>query len=305
LTEALSRLEGAREALAVHASIDDALLLCALELEASALRVRKRLPDGARPIAPPAVDGRFPDREKSARFEALCLRLEEACGGLLTGTCHDSVNHWLLALRAGASPDELRPAWSALSSLRGREPALSQVLLPLLPESLRLALWSPHLEDPLRAISLSGVQGLAASGGSPLLRRHTLGVWRLAEAGLAAPPRPLAEALLRESLAHVLVNWRSLDGPLRREDDYWRWTYLYGRVLSLRLYAERGEAWPSFPLEPLARRFAEAWPQEAGWLRDKVLEAGDVGDWREHRRFFARQLRASVDRMDELFPDQV
>ena len=305
LTQALSRLEDAREALAVRAAIDDAFLLCALELESAALRVRKRLPRESQPIAAPDSGIRFPDEAGAVRFEALCLRLEEACGGLLAGALHDSANHWLLALRSRAGPDELRSAWRALAALRGREPALSQVLLPLLPESLRLALWSPHLEDPLRALSLSGVPGLAASGDSPLLRRHTLGVWRLCEAGLAAPPRPLAEALLRESLAHVLVNWRSLDGPLRREDDYWRWTYLYGRVLSLRLYAERGEAWPSFPLEPLARRFAEAWPQEAGWLRDKVLEAGDVGDWRENRLFFARQLRASVRRMDELFPEQV
>ncbi|MBI5241200.1 MAG: glycosyltransferase [Elusimicrobia bacterium] len=305
LRDALAALEGSRPAARTRAAIADAFVLCALELESSALKVRERLPAGAEPIAAAAAGAAFPEKEKSARFEALCLRLEESCGGLLVGALHDSVNHWLLALRAACGPEDLRRAWQALSSLRGRETALSQVLLPLPPESLRLALWSPHLEDPLRALSVLGVRGCVSSGSTPLLRRHTLGAWKLSGAGITAPPRPLAESLLRESLAHVLVNWRSLDGPVRREDDYWRWAYLYGRALSLRLHADLGEAWPSFPLEPLARRFSAAYPEESGWLRDRVLAAGDVGDWRGHRAFFARQMRGSVRRMDELLAQQV
>jgi GT2 family glycosyltransferase len=309
--QALEVLEKARAAREVRDAVETALLVCAQELEASAGAVRGRLPAGASPLEPAPPISLFPEPEKAALLEGLCLKIGQATGGLLTGALHDSVNHWLLALRAGAGPDELRPAWRALLAVRREESALSQVLIPLHPEALRLALWSPHLEDPLRALSVLAALGRGAaavcvsSGSSPLLRRHTLGLWRLAETGIAAPPRPLAEALLRESLAHLLVNWRALGGPHRREDDYCRWTYLYGRVLSLRLFTDRGEAWPVFPLEPLARRFAEAYPKEAAAIRAGVLEAEDVGVWGTHRLFFARQLRGSVGRVDELLAQEV
>jgi hypothetical protein len=306
--EALEQARGSRE---VRDAVETSLLVCAQELEASAGAVRGRLPAEAASLEPASAVVIFPEPEKAVLLEKLCLRLERESAGLLVGALHDSVNHWLLALRAGAGPDELRPAWRALLAVRREESALSQVLIPLPPEALRLALWSPHLEDPLRARSVLAALGRGAaavcvsSGSSPLLRRHTLGLWRLAEAGIAAPPRPLAEALLRESLAHLLVNWRALGGPHRREDDYCRWTYLYGRVLSLRLFTDRGEARPVFPLEPLARRFAETYPEEAAAVRAGVLEAEDVGSWERHRPFFARQLRGSVGRVDELLAQEV
>ncbi|MBI3552391.1 MAG: glycosyltransferase [Elusimicrobia bacterium] len=295
--QALARLDGAREPLV---AVEDAFLLASQGLEDGARRALALVPQGA--PAASAADGparALPREERS--FAALCGKLEGACGGLLTGAIHDSLEHWLLAVREGGASERTRNAWRALRALRRTESALSQAVLPLPPCAFRLALWAPFAEDPLRALCVgamlrSGSKGpwIAASGSSPLLERHVLSLWGLSSEAVPPPPRALAEALMRESLSHVLVNWRALGEADRRDDDRHRWVYLYGRALSLRLYAQTKELWPGFPLEPLAARFSRAFPQERDWIETGVLKAAGIGDWAVHRAFFARQFREAA-----------
>ena len=109
----------------------------------------------------------------------------------------------------------------------------------------------------------------------------------------AEPPLALAQAMVMESWAHLSLNWRVMEG-VRRTSDLHRWVYLYSRVMSLRLFFETGEAWPMFPLEPLARRFAQVHPETADWLKRGVLEALSTEPWPGHWDFFAVQMRTAI-----------
>ncbi len=294
MAAALQALEAAGAGEGLRRAVESACLATAENLEASAGRVLGSVPANPGPVVPPSLEVRRFSRERED-FERVCRMLRSATGGNVERAIHDNVYHFLIGVRRGPA-ETMRGVWSTIRNLRGTVPALAGTVLPLPPAAFRLALWSPYLEDPLRFLSVSAVlggdpSGAAISGTSAGLRRHVLSVWNVDRTSLGAPPRPLTELLLRESVAHLAVNWRAFGGLERRESDLYRWVYLYSRVMSLRLHQRMGEAWPVFPLAPLASRFGEAFPEEKSWVEAQVLGAEGLGDWRRHRGFFSRNIR--------------
>jgi GT2 family glycosyltransferase len=280
LAEAMAALDAARRPADMGAAVCAAVRAAAARLESGARAVLDRLPRGEPvPAGPSAVK----DPWESGAFERDCGRLSRELGPDLRWAIHDNLFHLLLGV-SDAGPE----FWMRLRGLR----RCAGAIIPLGNSSLRLCLWSAYLEDPLKALSvralLDGSRCSAArSGRSGLLRRHVLSAWKVEPGLVPPPPLTLARELALESAAHLMLDWRSLAGSGLQ-----RWTYLYGRAMGLRLFLERSEAWSAFPMEPLAERFCEAYPEEARWVRERVLAGTVVGGAAAHHDFFSRQMRA-------------
>ena len=276
-----------------------AAALAARKVEAGAGTVLERLDKTAagapklRAAAPLQAEA---DAREGERFAELCREIEGELGPGFTFALHDSVFQFLL----GCSAETLERAepefWTTLRGLKRRHRSLSGALLPLGASGARLLLYGAFSQDPCAALSLPAPANFSIrSGKAPLLAQHLLSGWGLPSELRGGPPVAFAQAMVMESWAHLALNWRVLEG-VRRTSDLHRWVYLYSRVMSLRLFFETGEAWPAFPLEPLARRFAQVHPETSDWLKRGVLEALSTEPWPGHWDFFAVQMRTSLRR---------
>lgn len=280
--------------------VGEALTVGLAELETDARRVLHHLPDGDC-IKNPEGGEREQNIEEREAFDRVCRGLRSLLGRTFRCALHDNVFCFYLGLEDSDVFSRSRSILPALRAFKLAEPGMAGPLLPLLPASWRLAFWGPYLEDPLKCISAVAVAGnqidgcgTLRSGSSEVLARHKMAGWRLGVEDIALPPQPLAQLLVRESMSHLMMNWRAFDNPTRRENNFYRWTYLFSRVMSLRLMAEKGEAWPAFPLEPTAIRFAAHYPEASHWIKQQMLGRISLGNWDRHREFLSQQIRTMI-----------
>jgi hypothetical protein len=266
-------------------------------------RAAARLERAARAVAPPAasdaalVPRAAPFAAAAAEARDACARLGAALGAGPRWAVFDSVAgvRAELAALAGEGAAE---RWSAMRALKTRDLSLQGGLLAAGPATLELFVRSAAGDDPLKALSWRAAAGGGVSGAGPLLRRHAVAVCGDAAALPGLPARGRVDAAMAEHAATTLLHWRGrIAGPdgASAED---RWTRLVGAALSLRAWAERGELLPAFPLEPLALRHAAAHPEDADWIRRRVLEALEPAFAAEDVAALARQMRAIGARLD-------
>lgn len=287
---AVSRLESLREAEDFGVSVEEAALRGFEEISDCARIVNARLGSGdARPVWTPTVSC---EREARA-FDGLYARLSDLWGDGLFAA-HDNARRFLLEDRFG-SLEERRRGWRRLKELRAQEPSLQSPLFPLSKNMLRPLLAGPFDEDPWAGAAVCAVSGKTfgrsvLAGRSGLLERYWLSVRNAPDVSDVSLPRALTEAAARECLAHLRVNWRDAFGRGVGGTDFSRWFYLYGRMMSLRLYLDEGEIIPPFFLEELTRRFAESRPGTVRALGEYVLRRRSVEILPGEAEFFADQL---------------
>ena len=257
---------------------------------ASLLDARAREISGAlAPDGPSAVEKGVPAPRAAQEAESAVARLGAAVTRPKTAVFDSTSGAWLVFPRLGEGGEDAG-FWGALRDFKRHDPAYRGALLPMTEASLRMLAWSAYGEDPLKALAWRAGIPAAASGSGPLLSRHVVAV--VGEDGLPpAPPKELAESLLRESAALMLLHWRGrLAGP-DASSPLDLWMGLYGRTLALRAWAEEGRFSPAFPLEPLARRHALRHPEDADWIEHHVLGAAALDDRVGDLRFLGRQMR--------------
>ena len=294
---ALRGLEGEPARLAAEAATGAEEALAGLCAEsARILDARAREIAGALTGAgPAAAETGIPAPQAAQAAQAAVARLGAAVGLPKTAVFDSTSGAWLVFPRLAEAGDGAG-FWDALRSFKRRDPAYAGTVLPLTEASLRLLAWSAYGEDPLKALAWRAAVPAAASGLGPLLSRHIVAV--VGEEGLPPPPpQALAEGLLRESAALLLLHWRGRMAGPDAASPLDQWTGFYGRTLALRAWLEEGRCSPTFPLEPLARRHAQRHPEDAAWIEDRVLGACALDDRPGDLRFLGRQMRELARRL--------
>ncbi|MEK7232983.1 MAG: glycosyltransferase [Elusimicrobiota bacterium] len=288
---AMKGLESDLARIAARAAADDGEALAGLcaesarLLDARARVIAARLPEAGTAV----VTAGIPAPRAAQEAESAIARLGAAVGRPKTAVFDSTLGAWLVFPRL-ADGDDSAGFWNALKSFKRQDPAYAGTVFPLTETSLRLLAWSAYAEDPLKTLAWRSAVPAAASGCGPLLSRHVVAIVG-AEGLPPVPPQALAESLLRESAALLLLHWRGrLTGP-DAASPLDLWTRFYGRTLAVRAWLEEGKLFPSFPLEPLARRHALRHPKDSAWIEDRVLGATALDDRTGDLRFLGHQMR--------------
>lgn len=189
-------------------------------------------------------------------------------GGLpkVHGLYYDGMLRWLLVADAGDRA-ELARLFEHVRRWRAEDPVFGPPPSIVSKAMFQLLLWTPYLDSPFLYWSLSPdlhPLGLEARrrARSPLLAFAQRAQWRITAGDFLPPPRSVLGWSLELSAANLALSLRlfGLDGWAG--DNAYRVGLLYGRLLSARLYRQRGEAFDPDDLDSLVEA-ARALPEFA------------------------------------------
>lgn len=167
----------------------------------------------------------------------------------IRGFYFDGMLRWVIVADA-ADGAELVRLFEHVRRWREQEPVLSTPPSIVTPAMFQLLLWTPFLDSPFLYWTLSpDLHPLTVEARrrarTPLLAFAQRAQWRMVAGDFRAPTRELLDWSTELSVANLALSLRlfGLDGWAG--DNAYRVGLLYGRLLSLRLYRERGT--PSDP----------------------------------------------------------
>jgi hypothetical protein len=220
----------------------------------------------------------------------------------------DTVFRWFVVLADAPGIEELERTARLMEGWRRSEPAFAAPCALVTRGMLEAMCSTAHLDTPFLKLCLRGARGLRPLSRFPVWRGHFRLGWNLDCESLPGPSRESA----LQAAADLGLSLRLYGLDAWAGDNAYRLLFLYGRILSLRLYLEKGEARDPQDIDSLLEAFGRAFPESRPWL--SRLEQGPLS-WSkerldsiapselfyEHYPFLRECLRAAgLDMMDGL-----
>ncbi|MCX5796117.1 MAG: hypothetical protein NTY77_11530 [Elusimicrobia bacterium] len=210
-----------------------------------------------------------------------------------TGLFMDTLFHWYVVLSGAPEPEALRKVAGLMDGWHLRDPRFQSAGWLVTRNVMQALLLVPHLDTPFFAWALGGPDrgdGLwvRALSRHPLWAGHYRLRWKLG-GGLRPPGPEELRRSARQAASELALALRMFGLGSWAGGNSYRLFFLYSRVLSLRLFLERGVIVDPHDIDALLDAYAEHFPEARSWLE----------------RLAAEELRSPAAELDALDPAEL